>query len=169
MTKVGLSKLDAAGRKLAFDLMHFLQGDDPLPILSVAYDAYSVLRDLHEDSSGIRMTFDKLLHTSDKLGQQFKEVPEALKHADWHSEDIPPTDFYKLAYFTLACAIELWKAHGKAESADMRSFWNVDNPLEPNRKAHAGLQYVEQYKPSKAPLSEVEQAALELTLQSKSS
>jgi hypothetical protein len=169
MTKVRISKLDAAGRELAFSVKHFLAGDDPLPILTVVHATYSVLRDLLEESSGIRMTFDKLLHTSDKLGRDFKHVPEALRHADWHPEDIPPTDFYKLAYFTLACAILLWKAHDRPETADMRSFWNLRNPLKANRKAIVTLQYVEQYSPSRAPLSDVEKAALEVAVVRESS
>jgi hypothetical protein len=92
-------------------------------------------------NNALKFVLERFLGRREKLGAEFHDIPNSMKHADrkpdgWLEDHSP-----KSAYLTLALAIILWSALGETETEMMAEFWRLDNPLhvEPGLRTYAEM------------------------------
>jgi hypothetical protein len=145
MSEDRIDKLQIARRELDFAILAPKRGEESLAVHLLAFSAFRILFDLtkrrHGDGALVFM-LDRFLDRREKLGREFHDIPNSMKHADkepdgWLEQHTP-----KSAYLTLALTIILWTALGEIETAMMAEFWTLDSPLLPDHKAAGGLEYL---------------------------
>jgi len=132
----GITRLEAARRQLDCALRLRREGGDSLAVHTLAYAAYSLLRDLYGNSET-----KKVLEEFEKQSE-FRKVPNHLKHADRKPWAILKKHDEKHTRITLALAIRLWKDRGQPETDEMRVFSALPDPFKPEHRASETLKYV---------------------------
>jgi len=142
-TENRIDKLQIARRELDFAILTQCRREESLAVHLLAFSAYTILFDLWKERHGddaLKFALERFLDRREKLGAEFHDIPNSMKHADrkpdgWLEDHSP-----KSAYLTLALAIILWSALGETETEMMAEFWRLDNPLLPDFKARSGLE-----------------------------
>ena len=140
-----IDKLEIARRELDFAILTYKREKESLAVHLLAFSAFRILFDLTKRQYGdgaVVFILDRFLDRREKLGAEFHDIPNSMKHADkdpdgWLEHHTPKT-----AYLTLALTIILWTALGETETDMMAEFWTLDNPLLPGFKARSGLEAI---------------------------
>jgi len=119
-TENRIDKLQIARRELDFAILTQCRREESLAVHLLAFSAYTILFDLWKERHGdnaLKFALERFLDRREKLGAEFHDIPNSMKHADrkpdgWLEDHSP-----KSAYLTLALATILWSALGETETA----------------------------------------------------
>jgi hypothetical protein len=155
MTDKPIDKTEAAGRQLDGACRLRLSDDDSLMVHTLGFAAFGILSDLvrHREHP-MNDVLDILEDQSSKMGREFREVPNSLKHADRYPNAVLEAHSEKDVHLTLALAIRLWVELGNQETEAMRKFMQLPDPYKPGYRASAFVQFAQE-----RPLAEYEEEA----------
>jgi len=140
MTAIG--KIDAARRQLDGACRGRINNEDSLNVHTLGYAAFGILSDLvrarpHRMNDVLAILLDQ----TSKMGRQFREVPNFLKHADRDPEGLLAAHSPDTVHLTLALAIRLWVELGNHETEAMQKFMQLPDPYTPGYRASAFVQF----------------------------
>lgn len=132
MTETAISKLEAARRQLDCAIRLRLANEDSVAVHTLAYAAFVILRDLvrkkgHSMAEVVGVLHDK----SSKMGRDFSDVPNFLKHADRDPDAMLAQHSPTTVHLTLAFANRLWRELGNERTPAMQDFDKLPDPYKP--------------------------------------
>ena len=137
-----ITKLEAAQRQLDGACRGRLNHEDSLNVHTLGYASFGILSGLvrarpHRMNDVLAILLDQ----TSKMGRQFREVPNFLKHADRDPDGMLAAHSPDTVHLTLALAIRLWVELGNQESEAMRKFMQLPDPYKPGYRASAFVQF----------------------------
>lgn len=142
MTETGISKLSAARRQLDCAIRLRLANEDSVAVHTLANAAFGILRDLIlKQGHDMQHVLTVLCDRSSKMGRDFKDVPNFLKHADRHPDRMLAEHSAKTVHLSLAFAIRLWRELGNEPTPEMQEFKKLPDPYKPGYRHSEFLQF----------------------------
>jgi hypothetical protein len=120
MSDKPIDKTDAAGRQLDSACRLRLGNEDSLVVHTLGFAAFGILSDLvrHREHP-MNDVLDILQDRASKMWQEFRGVPNFLKHADTDPGGMLAAHTPDTAHLTLALAILLWIELGNQPTVAM--------------------------------------------------
>jgi hypothetical protein len=135
MTETGISKQEAAKRQLVCALRMRLANEDSIAVHTLAYAAFGILKGLAPQGHSITDVLDVLYDQSSKMGRDFSDVPNFLKHAERDPDAMLAEHSAKTVHLTLAFAVRLWIELGNQPTSEMQEFARLPDPYKPGYRA----------------------------------
>jgi hypothetical protein len=124
-----LTKIDVAKAQLEEALRLRLADGNSVAIHTLAYAAFGILRDLiNHRAHPMKDVLAILEDHASKMGRQFWQVPNSLKHADRNPDFVLESHCDKDVHLTLAFACRLWVELGNPETELMQKFAQLPDP-----------------------------------------
>ena len=124
-----ISKIEAANAQLEGALRWRLANDNSLVVHTLAYAAFSIMRDLiNHQAHPMKDVLAILEDQTSKMGKVFRDVPNFLKHADRDPEGMLQHHSPDTVHLTLAFACRLWVELGNQETELMQKFAQLPDP-----------------------------------------